>query len=601
MTEKIIDELVKQNVPKKKGAKKSHYPVLESSLLQATLESTADGLLVVDRQGKIISHNEKFRRMWCIPQDLINKENDEMAIKHVLSQLADPVGFFNKLMHLYQNPELDCFDEIEFSDGRIFERYSIPQRVGNEIIGRVFSFRDVTHRKVLEKELVRQATHDTLTALPNRVLLEDRIAQEIKNCKRYDKKMAVVFFDLDRFKLVNDSLGHNVGDNLLCTVAKRLSGCIRDTDTLARWGGDEFVLVLTNLDDIDDVIPIISQCQEIISNILSVDNHSISITSSVGVSFCPDHGVTSAVLLKNADAAMYCAKANGRNNYRFYTYQMNDQTAERLELASDLRRAIEENEFVLNYQPLVNLKTKKISSVEALIRWNHPIRGLISPLQFIGVAEENGLIQGVGEWVLRTACKQLRDWHDQGLKEIRMAVNMSGLQFKQLNIVQVVEKIIKEYKVDPKALDLELTESSIMENTTGFINVMNAFKEIGVGLVIDDFGTGYSSLSYLKRFPVSKLKIDRSFINDVPEDEDNRAIIQAILAMAQQLKLRVVAEGVETLEQLQFLQEQGCDEMQGYYYSYPLASEKITELLKDDSEKMSLFPSELKGVEISVK
>lgn len=581
-------ETVENNV-----TNRSTDDILESSILQATLESTADGLLVVNRKGKIISYNEKFRRMWCIPQNLINKEDDERAIKHVLSQLSDPSLFYNKLMHLYQNPELDCFDEIEFSDGRIFERYSIPQKLGDEIIGRVFSFRDVTHRKVLEKELVRQATHDTLTSLPNRVLLEDRINQEIKNCKRSGKKAAIIFFDLDRFKLVNDSLGHNVGDSLLQDVAQRLGSCIRETDTLARWGGDEFVIVLTNLEYIEEVIPIITLCQEMISNILSVDDHSISITSSVGVSFCPDHGTTSTLLLKNADAAMYCAKANGRNNYRFYSSQMNDQTAERLELASDLRRALEEDEFLLHYQPIVDLKTQRIISIEALIRWEHPTRGLISPLQFIGIAEENGLIQGIGEWVLRTASHQMKIWQDKGLPRIKVAVNMSGLQFKQLNIVQVVEKALIDHQLDPQYVDLELTESSIMENTSGFLGVMSSLKDIGVGLVIDDFGTGYSSLSYLKRFPVTKIKIDRSFLNDIPADEDNRVIVQAIIAMAQQLKLRVVAEGVETIEQLAFLQDQGCDEIQGYYFSRPLGVEDIEALMADYSQKLSLFPPKL--------
>jgi diguanylate cyclase (GGDEF)-like protein/PAS domain S-box-containing protein len=557
---------------------------IETSLLEATLESTADGILVVDRQGAIVMYNQKFRKMWHIPPGVLKTGSDDEAIHHVLRQLKDPEGFVKKLMELYTHPEMDCFDEIEFQDGRIFERYSIPQLLGNEIVGRVFSFRDVTRRKQMEEQLLRQATYDALTGLPNRILLEDRIDQNIKHARRRGLKVGVLFFDLDRFKLVNDSLGHNMGDALLKSVAERLTKCIREGDTLARWGGDEFVIVLSDLKLEEDVISIIVACQTALEEVFIIDNRTLSITSSVGASFYPRDGNDSTILLKNADAAMYNAKSEGPNNYRFYRPQMNELAIEQLALETDLHKALEHNEFFLHYQPLVDLRTGQVKSAEALLRWRHPIRGLVPPLDFIEIAEETGLIQSIGEWVLNTACAQNKKWQDLGFPPIKVAVNVSGIQFKQKNIVQVIQKALSESRLDPQYLDLELTESSIMENTHTFMATMNAIKEIGVGLVIDDFGTGYSSLGYLKRFPVNKIKIDKSFIHDITTDEDDGAIVQAIIAMAQKLKLSVVAEGVETVDQVMYLQAHNCDEIQGYYFSPPVAPEKYEIILKQQGE-----------------
>lgn len=569
--EPLKKKLLKKSRPKKE---------LEASLLKATLESTADGILVVNREGKIVTYNQKFRKMWRIPVSFMKSGKDDRAVKHVLSQLKYPDEFLNGLMQLYAYPEMDCFDEIEFLDGRIFERYSIPQRISDEIVGRVFSFRDVTRRKQMEEQLLQQATCDPLTGLPNRILLKDRINQEIKHAKRQHLKVAILFFDLDRFKIVNDSLGHNVGDSLLQVVAQRLKGCIREGDTLARWGGDEFIIVLSNIKYREQIIPIIALCQEVLEEVFLIDNRSISITSSVGASFYPIDGTNATVLLKNADAAMYCAKADGRNNYRFYTPQMNAKAIEQLALASDLHKALEKKEFFLLYQPMVDLKTKKIVSAEALIRWLHPVRGLVSPMEFIEVAEETGLIPLLGEWVINTACAQNKKWQDLGLDPIKVAVNVSGIQFKQDNIIQVVETALDNSRLNPQYLNLELTESSIMGDTHTYIYAMNALKKLGVGLVIDDFGTGYSSLSYLKRFPVNKIKIDKSFVRDINTDEDDKAIVQAIIAMAKQLKLQVVAEGVEKREQLEFLQSENCDEIQGFYFSPPINENEIEKMLR---------------------
>ncbi len=578
----------KKNLVKNESIK--NVKNLDASLLQATLESTADGILVVNGKGKIVTCNQRFRKMWRIPLSYMKSSNDEKAINHVLKQLLNPEVFIEKLGQLYAHPEMDCFDEIEFLDGRIFERYSIPQYINNEIIGRVFSFRDVTRRKQMEEQLFLQATCDPLTGLPNRILLRDRINQEIKHAKRQHSKVAVLFFDLDRFKLINDSLGHNIGDLLLQEVSQRLKKCIREEDTLARWGGDEFIIVLRNIDYREQIIPLITECQEILAESFYIDHHSITMTSSVGVSFYPMDGKSTTVLLKNADAAMYTAKADGRNNYRFYTPHMNDQAVEHLSFANDLRKALDDNEFFLLYQPLIDLKTQRIVSAEALIRWSHPIRGLVSPLDFIHVAEETGIIQFIGEWVLKTACEQNKLWQKKGLGPIKVAVNVSGIQFKQNNIVQIVSSALSDSGLEAKYLDVELTESSIMGNNHIYIATMNELKKMGVGLVIDDFGTGYSNLGYLKRFPVNKIKIDKSFVRDISRDEDDKAIVQAIIAMAQQLKLRVVAEGVENKEQLDFLQTHNCDEVQGYYFSPPIKSEEFGELLLNQKNKSFIEP-----------
>lgn len=551
------------------------------SLLKATLESTADGILVVDLSGKIVAYNQKFRKMWKIPASVMMSEDDDEAVQYVLKYLKDPKGFGEKLGYLYTHPEEDVFDEIEFTDGRIFERYSIPQYTGEKVIGRVFSFRDVTKRKQMEHQLLQQATYDALTSLPNRVLLEDRIAQSIRLAKRAKKHVGVLFFDLDRFKFVNDSLGHNIGDTLLQAVARRLECCIRESDTLARWGGDEFIIVLPNLESQEDAIPIIQRCQRTLAQVFQIDQHEIGITSSVGVSIYPFDGSNVNALLKNADSAMYHAKKVGPNFFEFYMPHMNARAIEMLDLERDLRYALANNEFILHYQPLVELSTNRIIGVEALIRWIHPKKGLIPPLQFIELAEETGLILEIGEWVLRTACAQNKAWQDAGFPKICIAVNLSGHQFRHREIVQTVDNILKETKLDPQYLELELTESSIMGNTELYLRAMADLKGLGINLVIDDFGTGYSSLSYLKKFPVSKLKIDKSFVRDLTTDSDDGAIVLAIIAMAQKLKLKVLAEGVETQQQLEFLTANDCNDVQGYFFSRPVADNVFEKLLQE--------------------
>ncbi len=557
----------KLDVDQRKNQGHNQY---HSSLLGATLESTADGIIVLDADGHVITFNQQLQQMWGIPQSLLDRMEKKEIFDYFKDLMEDPWDFQMHMGDLNLNPCLDTCHELKLADGRVFEQYSLPQRIGDQIAGRVFSFRDISIRRNLEDQLIQQSTRDQLTGLPNRILLEDRLDQEIKSAKRHKKKVGVFFFNLDRFKLINDSMGHDIGDALLKEVASRLQNCIRETDTLARWGGDEFVVIMADLDVQHQAIPIIALCQSAIEEIMYIDNSSMNITTCIGVSFYPDDGETTAVLLQNADTAANDAKNSGRNAYRFYTSKMNERALEELALGADLQRALTNKEFFLQYQPLVNISTRRVVSMEALIRWKHPIRGLIPPFDFISLAEESGLIRSIGEWVLRTACRQNKAWQNLGLPPIKIAVNVSGVQFRQPHFLQIVKDALAQSELSPEYLDLELTESVIMENRDSFVSLLDELQEMGVGLVIDDFGTGYSSLSYLKRFPVNKIKIDKSFISDLSNDADNMAIVRAIISMGQKLKLRIVAEGVETEEQLYFLLAQNCDEIQGYYFNRPV-------------------------------
>lgn len=572
---------------------------LETSLAlsKATLEATADGILVVDRNRRIVGYNKRLAEMWNVPAKILRPGNDEEAVGFVLRQLKDPAAFIKSLEDLYNAaPEKEHLDELEFKDGRIYERYTRPQMEGNDIIGRVFSFRDVTQRKKMEEQLLYQATHDSLTLLPNRIILIDRISQAIAHVKRTSELGAVLFFDLDLFKLVNDSLGHDIGDILLQAVAKRLQHCIRGNDTVARLGGDEFVMLLTSLGDPKNAIAIAAKSLKALEEPFVIDKHTLSITASVGISFLIKDGTTPIELLKNADSAMYYAKAGGRNNYRVYAKKMGAYTKKQLELTNELHDAVKNNDLTLCYQPLVDIKTSEIVGAEALLRWNHPKLGFISPQDFIPVAEDTGLILVIGEWALYTACLQNKIWQSEGLPHIKIAINLSGQQFKQRNIPDLIEKTLKKTRLEPKYLDVELTESVIMDNTQSYLKYMLDLKKMGVNLVIDDFGTGYSSLSYLKRFPVNTLKIDLSFIAGLPNNSDDVAIVRAILAMSKHLNMNVVAEGIETQEQLDFLRDNGCQMGQGFLFSKAVPAEELSELLKKNNFAQCLKDSKKSNV-----
>ncbi|MFN3398430.1 MAG: putative bifunctional diguanylate cyclase/phosphodiesterase [Sulfurimicrobium sp.] len=439
---------------------------------------------------------------------------------------------------------------------------------------------DVTERKQYEEQLAYQSAHDTLTRLPNRNLAQDRLAQSIIFARRTGHQLALLYVDLDNFRAINDSLGHNVGDQLLQIVAQRLGGCIRSGDTVARMGGDDFVLILAQVAHEEDVSRVTRKVLTAITEPVMIESQPLTVTCSIGVSLFPRDGEDAATLLKNADAAMYRAKEQGRNSVQYYTAEINSRVFQHLMMENSLRGALERNEFMLHYQPQVSLHSGEMIGMEALLRWQHAEMGTISPANFIPLAEDTGLIIPIGAWVLHTACKQTRAWHDAGLPPVRVAVNLSARQFRE-NIPQLVQQALADSGLPPRFLELEITESVAMQHAESTEQTLLALRNMGVRLSIDDFGTGYSSLSYLKRFPINKLKLDQSFVRDIISDPDDATISMAIIALAHGMKLDVIAEGVETEGQLKFLRRHGCDAIQGYYFSRPVAAAEMEQLLRD--------------------
>ncbi|WP_255438226.1 EAL domain-containing protein [Ammoniphilus sp. YIM 78166] len=449
-----------------------------------------------------------------------------------------------------------------------------------DIRGGVALFADITKRKQAEQMIKKMAYFDSLTDLPNRTLFYDRLTQAISQTKRTKKPIAVLFLDLDRFKIINDSLGHTAGDQLLREVSKRLLTCIREGDTVSRQGGDEFTILLPNTNHLG-AATVARRMISLISQPMELNGHEILVTPSIGISMYPEHGEDVESLLKNADTAMYHAKDLGKNNFQFYTSKLDQKVLERLTLENELRKALERKEFVLHYQPLIQINSNKMIGVEALIRWQHPLLGIISPTRFIPLAEETGLIVPIGEWILHSACAQNKAWQDQGYPPLKVSVNLSGRQFKEPDLVHTIADILDKTGLDPQYLELEITENISMNDVNFTIQALQELKALGLKISIDDFGTGYSSLNYLKKFPIDTLKIDQSFVRDIHTDRDDAAIVKAIMAMAFSLDLNVIAEGVETIEQLLFLTKQNCPEAQGYYFNKPLTPDEVLNLLKE--------------------
>jgi len=663
--------------------------------LRATLESTADGILVTDLDGAIRSYNHLFAELWGLPDDLLTQRDDIAIYTWMDKCMLDAHQYEERLGTISRSPLMEATDVLVLRSGKILERVTLPQYARGRPIGRVYSYRDITQRladearlrlaaKVFEsstdaifitdaeqkivttnpsferlssyseKEMLgktprdffseegnavqvenllkeldnlgfwegelwnrrknghaylcmislvkvqdefgaalnyigffkdRTETHtakqrieelaflDVLTGLPNRLLLEERIRQAITLSSRNNSTFALLFLDLDHFKQINDSLGHPFGDRVLQQVTERLKKCIRQVDTAARLGGDEFVLLLHEA-NAEGAEICARRVLEELSAPFSLDGMHFTVTASIGIALYPDDGNSMADLIKNADSAMYHVKERGRSDFRFYQRQMNIGLLSRMKLDHAMRQALEHQFFRLHYQPQVELTTGRLLGVEALLRWTDKDLGEVSPVQFIPVAEESGVIVPIGNWVMQTAIRQAAKWNRDG-NSLRVAINVSALQFQQANFVDSIAAALYENDLQPHCIELELTESILIKDVEDALKKLESLAALGVKLAIDDFGTGYSSLSYLKRFPIYKLKIDRSFIGDLPGDESDVAIVTAIIHLAHALKLRVIAEGVETERQREFLQQQQCDEMQGYLFSQAMSAEEL--------------------------
>jgi diguanylate cyclase (GGDEF)-like protein/PAS domain S-box-containing protein len=571
-----------RNMAERKTAEEMLFA--EKERAQVTLDSIGDAVLSTDLQGKVTYLNVVAEKItgWT-REEAAGKEIEEIFVivdggtrEPCVNPLRAAIKK-NRTVQLTPNCMLIRRDGTEFA----IEDSAAPIRDRHGLAtGAVIVFHDVSAARAMGAEMSHMAQHDTLTNLPNRTLLQDRLTQAIATATRNGSRLAVLFLDLDGFKHINDSLSHATGDRLLQFVAKRLLAAVRTSDTVGRLGGDEFVILLSDVAHAGDAGVKAGKILSVLSAPFEMDQITLRITGSIGVTTYPEDGQSAELLIRNADLAMYQAKEKGRSNYQFYEKGMNVRAVERQSIEGDLRFALERNELVMHYQPKIDLKTGEITGVEALVRWQHPGRGLVGPLQFISVAEDCGLMLPIGKWVLRESCRQAKAWQDAGLPPIEMAVNVSSVEFRNDEFLQGISTILKETALDPRYLELELTESVLMQHAEFSVPVLRKLKAMGVRLAIDDFGTGYSSLSYLRQFPIDTLKVDQSFIHEINAETDEATIISAVINMGCRLKHRVIAEGVETVEQLAFLRAHGCDEGQGYYFSGPMPAAETAKLLE---------------------
>ncbi len=541
----------------------AHEAVLAE--LQATLESTADGILVTDLAGRVGAFNQRFAALWAVADDLLTTRNDAALRAWMLRCVAEPQAYAERLAVIEQAPMLQTSDIFTLQSGRVLERVTLPQCSRGRAIGRVYSFRDITDRLAAKQRIEELSQTDALTGLPNRRLLTDRAEFALAMAQRDGTPFAVLFLDLDRFKHINDTLGHWVGDRVLIDVAERITSCLRQVDTVARLGGDEFVMLLHQA-DAPGAEATAQRVIEAMARPFVQGGLSFTVTCSIGIALYPNDGHSMETLLRHADKAMYSVKEGGRAGYRFHQPRKDVDLRTRMRIDHAMRQALAQGRFRLHYQPQVDLASGRVVGAEALLRWHDPELGEMAPAEFIPVAEESGFIVPIGEWVLGEAVRQAAQWRADGLGLV-VAVNVSALQFHKPDFVDGVARLLRESGLPPEALDLELTESILIQDAQEALTRLNALAGLGVRLSIDDFGTGYSSLAYLKRVPIGQLKIDRSFVKGLPGDESDVAIVRAIIDMGRALHLQVIAEGVETEPQRLFLQRAGCNLYQGFLFA----------------------------------
>ncbi len=544
-------------------------------LFEAALNNMAQGLCMFDPQQRLLIANRRFSEIFNISSDKLTSGTsirEVMALAQAIDKNPDAAAAAQRKL-LAGPPTGSIITTL--ADGRIISISHRPIPGG----GLVATFDDVTEQRRAEVRASFLATHDELTGLPNRLVFGQAVSDAVKAGRRYGQEFVVMFIDLDRFKIINDTLGHAAGDSLLTEIANRLRQCVRESDVVARVGGDEFVILLREVSDADQVATVARKILSIVVKPLKIHGQECRVTASIGISLFPSDAQDGETLIKNADAAMYAAKEDGHNAFRFHSPEIKNQSLERLMLETSLRRALERNELLLYYQPKRDLGRGGISGVEALLRWNHPDLGLLQPSRFIPLAEETGLIVPIGKWVLETACAQNMAWQRQGLPAIRIAVNLSPRQFADPNLLADVGAALEKSGMPPQLLELEITESMVMQNVERAVRVLEAIKSIGITLAIDDFGTGYSSMSLVKKFPIDALKIDRSFVREITNDNEDKAIADAIITLGRALNLTVVAEGVEITEQEAFLRAHKCDEIQGYLISKPVPADEFAAFL----------------------
>ncbi len=581
LRQEVLSKMKNLNVVKVKIYNLDGMTVFSTDVNQIGSDKSNNPGFLAARAGKVISEIT-FRNEFYAFEDVIVDRNllatyiplrqdQNVPVEAVFELYSDVTELVNKIETTQYQIVSGVF--VALATLYLF-LYVIVKRADNIIK------RHEEVRLLHEREMRHQAYHDSLTGLPNKSKFSEQLRESINRSIRSGQQFALMFVDLDRFKIINDSMGHDAGDQLIRIAGERLSSLTREKDILFRWGGDEFTIILEDIDNLDDVSTITERIIKGMSSPISIAKQELVITTSIGIAVYPNDSDSAEALIKNADAAMYHAKGSGRNRYEFYTPEMNARAKERLELESGLQKALQNEEFILHYQPKYGASTQKLVGVEALLRWQHPSYGLVMPDRFIPALEENGLINAVGKWVLRTACAQNKMWQEQGFAPVTVSVNISAVQFRSPQLIDTVARVLDETQLESRYLELELTESMFISNTEAAINTMYRLKDLGVSLSIDDFGSGYSSLSYLKRFPVDYLKIDRSFIKDIENSNKDAAITNAITVLAHSLNMKIVAEGVESQGQLDYLKSQGCQELQGFLFSRPISALEVSELLE---------------------